>query len=287
MIWSKLLLAHVIKKKLNKSSGMIPRREMKKMKKSIIAAASLFVVGVLFLAGCQSKDSGEASSKNVLRVGTEGTYSPFSFRDDNDKLTGYDVDVAKAVAKKIDYKIKFVEAPWDSMLAAFDAKKTDVVFNQVAITPERKEKYLFSTPYSVSHPALIVNKDNHEIKDFADLNGKTSAQSLTSNYAEMAENIGAKISSVDGFSKAVELVADNRADATLNDDVTYYDYLNQKPDAPIKIVKTSDEATEVAAMFHKGDEKLAKKVDKAIKELEEDGTLTKLSEKYFKKDISK
>lgn len=287
MIWSKLLLAYVIKKKLNKSSGMIPRREMKKMKKSIIAAASLFVVGVLFLAGCQSKDSGEASSKNVLRVGTEGTYSPFSFRDDNNKLTGYDVDVAKAVAKKIDYKIKFVEAPWDSMLAAFDAKKTDVVFNQVAITPERKEKYLFSTPYSVSHPALIVNKDNHEIKDFADLNGKTSAQSLTSNYAEMAENLGAKISSVDGFSKAVELVADNRADATLNDDVTYYDYLNQKPDAPIKIVKTSDEATEVAAMFHKGDEKLAKKVDKAIKELEEDGTLIKLSEKYFKKDISK
>lgn len=287
MIWSKLLLAHVIKKKLNKSSGMIPRREMKKMKKSIIAVASLFVVGVLFLAGCQSKDSGEASSKNVLRVGTEGTYSPFSFRDDNNKLTGYDVDVAKAVAKKIDYKIKFVEAPWDSMLAAFDAKKTDVVFNQVAITPERKEKYLFSTPYSVSHPALIVNKDNHEIKDFADLNGKTSAQSLTSNYAEMAENLGAKISSVDGFSKAVELVADNRADTTLNDDVTYYDYLNQKPDAPIKIVKTSDEATEVAAMFHKGDEKLAKKVDKAIKELEEDGTLTKLSEKYFKKDISK
>lgn len=258
------------------------------MKKSIIAVASLLVVGVLFLAGCQSKaDNNEASSKNVLRVGTEGTYSPFSYRDDNDKLTGYDVDVAKAVAKKIDYKVKFVEAPWDSMLAAFDAKKSDVIFNQVSITPERKEKYLFSTPYSISHPALIVNKDNNEIKDFADLKGKKSAQSLTSNYAQMAEDLGAEISSVDGFSKAVELVIDKRADATLNDDVTYYDYLKQKPDAPIKIVKTSDEATEVAAMFHKGDEKLAEKVDKAIKELEADGTLTKLSEKYFNKDISK
>lgn len=257
------------------------------MKKSIIAVASLLVVGVLFLAGCQSKADDEASSKNVLRVGTEGTYSPFSFRDDNDKLTGYDVDVAKAVAKKIDYKVKFVEAPWDSMLAAFDAKKSDVIFNQVSITPERKEKYLFSTPYSISHPALIVNKDNNKIKDFADLKGKTSAQSLTSNYAQMAEDLGADISSVDGFSKAVELVSDKRADATLNDDVTYYDYLKQKPDAPIKIVKTSDEATEVAAMFHKGDEKLAEKVDKAIKELEADGTLTKLSEKYFNKDISK
>ena len=257
------------------------------MKKSIIAVASLLVVGVLFLAGCQSKGDGEANSEKVLRVGTEGTYSPFSFRDDNDKLTGYDVDVAKAVAKKINYKVKFVEAPWDSMLAAFDANKSDVIFNQVSITPERKEKYLFSTPYSVSHPALIVNKDNNEIKDFADLKGKTSAQSLTSNYAQMAEDLGAEISSVDGFSKAVELVGDNRADATLNDGVTYYDYLNQKPNAPIKIVKTSDEATEVAAMFHKEDKKLAEKVDKAIKELEADGTLTKLSEKYFKKDISK
>ncbi|MBM7710826.1 amino acid ABC transporter substrate-binding protein [Enterococcus xiangfangensis] len=259
------------------------------MKKSMIAIASLLVVGVLFLAGCQSNDKADdsASSEKTLRVGTEGTYSPFSFRDDNDKLTGYDVDVAKAVAKKIDYKVEFVEAPWDSMLAAFDANKSDVVFNQVAITDERKEKYLFSTPYSVSHPALIVNKDNNEIKDFADLKGKTSAQSLTSNYAQMAEDLGAKISSVDGFSKAVELVGNNRADATLNDDVTYYDYLNQKPDAPIKIVKTSDESTEVAAMFHKDDEALVKKVDKAIKELQDDGTLTKLSEKYFKRDISK
>ena len=249
------------------------------MKKSIIAVASLLVVGALFLAGCQSKGDGEANSEKVLRVGTEGTYSPFSFRDDNDKLTGYDVDVAKAVAKKINYKVKFVEAPWDSMLAAFDANKSDVIFNQVSITPERKEKYLFSTPYSVSHPALIVNKDNNEIKDFADLKGKTSAQSLTSNYAQMAEDLGAEISSVYGFSKAVELVGDNRADATINDDVTYYDYLNQKPNAPIKIVKTSDEATEVAAMFHKDDKELAEKVDKAIKELQADRTLTKLSEK--------
>lgn len=257
-----------------------------KMKKSIIAIASLLAVGVLFLAGCQSKSNTE-SDKNVLRVGTEGTYSPFSYRDDSDKLTGYDVDVAKAVAKKMNYQVKFVEAPWDSMLAAFDAKKTDVVFNQVSITPEREEKYLFSTPYSVSHPALIVNKDNNEIKDFSDLKGKTAAQSLTSNYGDMAEKLGAELSSVDGFSKAVELVGDHRADATLNDDVTFYDYLKQKPDAPIKIVKTSDESTKVAAMFHKDDKELAKKVDKAIKELEDDGTLTKLSEKYFKKDISK
>ncbi|MDN6517516.1 MAG: amino acid ABC transporter substrate-binding protein [Enterococcus sp.] len=257
------------------------------MKKSMIALISVLAVGILFLAGCQQKEDSNASSEKVLRVGTEGTYSPFSYRDDNDKLTGYDVDVAKAVAKKIGYKVTFVEAPWDSMLAAFDAKKSDVIFNQVSITPEREEKYLFSTPYSVSHPALIVNKDNNEIKDFSDLKGKTSAQSLTSNYAQMAEDLGADISSVDGFSKAVELVGDKRADATLNDDVTYYDYLNQKPDAPIKIVKTSDESTKVAAMFHKGDEKLAEEVDKAIKELEADGTLTKLSEQYFKKDISK
>src|SRR5699024_9404565 len=106
-------------------------------------------------------------------------------------------------------------------------------------------------------------------------------------YAQMAQDFGAKISSVDGFSKAVELVTSGRADATLNDDVVFYDYLKQKPNAPLKLVATSEDKTEIAAMFHKEDEALVKKVNEAIKELENDGTFTKLSEKYFNQDISK
>ncbi len=256
------------------------------MKKSVIITGSLLILGGLLLSACQ-KNADESKESNVLKVGTEGTYSPFSYRNEKDELTGYDVEVAKAIGKKINYDIEFVEAPWDAMLAAFESNKTDVVFNQVAITPERTEKYALTDPYSVTHAALIVKNDNEDLTDFSALKGKTAAQSLTSNYAQMAQDFGAKISSVDGFSKAVELVTSGRADATLNDDVVFYDYLKQKPNAPLKLVATSEDKTEIAAMFHKEDEALVKKVNEAIKELENDGTFTKLSEKYFNQDISK
>lgn len=254
------------------------------MKKKLLAIASLVLVGIFALS---LSENDQAANNKTLRVGTEGTYAPFSYRNDKDKLVGYDVDVARAVAKEMGYKVKFVEAPWDSMLAAFDAGKSDVVFNQASITPERKKKYAFSTPYTVSHAALIVNKDNKDIKDFSDLKGKNSAQSLTSNYATMAEDEGATIVSVDGFSKAAELVNSGRADATLNDDVVYYDYVKQQDDDSLKIVATSKEETKMAAMVQKDDKALLKKINKAMKKLKDNGTLSELSEKYFDKDISK
>lgn len=257
-------------------------------KRTILTTIGIALVSVTLLAGCKSSSTKTSTSDSkVLRVGTEGTYSPFSYRDENNKLVGYDVDVAKAVGKKIGYTVKFVDAPWDSMLAAFDAKKSDVVFNQVSITDERKEKYDFTIPYSVSHVALITKKGNTDIKDFTDLDGKKAAQSLTSNYANQAESYGATLVSTDGFSKSADLVINGQADATLNDDVSYYDYLNQKPDAELQIAKVSDDTTEVGALLHKGDDKLKEKIDKALQELHDDGTLTKLSEKYFNKDISK
>lgn len=255
------------------------------MKKLIFATA---LIGLLVLGGCQSGSS-ESDEKNdkVLRVGTEGTYAPFSYRDEQNKLVGYDVEVAQAVADKIGYQAKFVDAPWDSMIAAFDAKKTDVIFNQVSITDERKEKYDFTIPYSISHVSLVANEADDSIQSFADLKGKKSAQTLTSNYAKLAEEYGAELVSTDGFSKSAELVANGQADATLNDDVTFYDYLNQQPNAPLKLVEVSEDSTEVGAMLHKGNEKLIKKIDQALQELKDEGVLTKLSIKYFDKDISK
>ena len=114
----------------------------------------------------------------VLTVATEGTYAPFSYYNDKNELVGYDVDIAKAVAKKLNLKIDFLTAPWDAMLAAFDSGKADAVFNQVSITDERKKKYEFSEPYTVTYGAIIVKKDNNSIKSFNDLKGKKNADLL-------------------------------------------------------------------------------------------------------------
>ncbi|MDR2834284.1 MAG: amino acid ABC transporter substrate-binding protein [Streptococcaceae bacterium] len=256
----------------------------KKLVYGLIGAVVVIAVGIFAFSKTNTTSN---SDEKVLKVATEGTYAPFTYHDEKGNLTGYDVEVAKAVAKKMGYKVEFVEAPWDAMLSAFDAGKADVVFNQVGITDERKQKYLFSTPYTVSHSVLVVNKDNKDIHSIKDLKGKKAAQSLTSNYGKTAENAGAQLVSVDGFSKAAELLANGQADATLNDDVAFLDYMKQQPNASLKIVETAKEGVPSAVLIQKNEKDLQTKIDKALKELSDEGELTKISEQFFGKDISK
>ncbi|WP_439328317.1 amino acid ABC transporter substrate-binding protein [Lonepinella sp. BR2357] len=222
----------------------------------------------------------------VLTVGTEGTYSPFSFYNDKNELTGFDVEIAQAVAEKLGLKIDYVTAPWDAMLAAFDAGKSDVVFNQVTITDSRKPKYNFSTPYTITHAVIITHKDNADIHSFSDLKGKKNASAATSNWGELAKSHGAELVTVDGFSKEAELVINKRADTILQDDVILLDYLKQRPNAPLKIAFTSEESNQQAALVKKDNTELLDQINKALAELKAEGKLKAISEKYFGKDIT-
>jgi ABC-type amino acid transport substrate-binding protein len=109
-------------------------------------------------------------------IGTEGTFAPFSYHDDNDNLVGYDVEVSEALAKELGVKVKFVEVKWDSLIAGLDSDKYDLVTNQVAITAERKKKYDFSIPHTYSYPAIITKKDNTEITKMSDIKGHKFSQ---------------------------------------------------------------------------------------------------------------
>ena len=244
----------------------------------------LKVVAVLAMAlNLQAK----TIKDGVLTVATEGTYAPFTFYNDKNELVGYDVDIARAVAQKLNLKVEFLTAPWDAMLAAFDAGKADVVFNQVSITDERKKKYAFSVPYTVTFGAIITRKDNNDIKSFADLKGKKSVHSATSNWAAIAEKNGATVVVADGFSKGVELIISKRADDTINDNVTFFDYIKQRPNAPLKIAYTSNEPMPTAALLKKGNTELLEAINKALDELKAEGKISEISMKYFGKDISK
>ena len=163
-----------------------------------------------------------------------------------------------------------------------------MVINGVDITDSRKETYDFSAPYAYIRTALVVKSDNDTITSFEDLKGKTTANSIGSTYMELAEQYGATCSGVDTLDETIQMVLQGRADATLNADVSFYDYLSQHPDAAIKIVAEADDANEVAIPMQKGDASAALRqaVDKAIEELRSEGTLSELSNKYFGADIS-
>ncbi|WP_298063383.1 amino acid ABC transporter substrate-binding protein [uncultured Campylobacter sp.] len=248
---------------------------MKNLIKTLLACA-------LLICGANSKTLREGT----LKVATEGTFSPFSYYNDKNELVGYDVDVARAVAEKLGLKIEFLTAPWDAMLAAFDAGKADAVFNQVSITDERKKKYEYSVPYTVVYGAIIVHKDNNDIKSFEDLKGKKNADSATSNWAQVAKKYGAQNVTVDSFAKSMELLIARRVDTVVRDNTVFYDFLKQRPDAPIKIAAKLKDVDYSAAIVQKGNKELADQINKALNELKAEGKLKEISLKYFGKDVS-
>ena len=224
--------------------------------------------------------------EGVLTIATEGTYAPFSYYDDKNELKGYDVDIAREVAKKLNLKIEFLTAPWDAMLAAFDAGKADAVFNQVSVTDERKKKYDYAQPYTVVHGAIITHKDNDDIKSFDDLKGKKNADSATSNWAKVAASYGAQNVTVDSFSKSMELLVSKRVDTVVRDNIVFYDFIKQRPGAPVKIAAEGSDTDYTAPIVQKGNTELAEQISKAIEELKNEGKLAEISIRYFGKDVS-
>ncbi|POH60223.1 transporter substrate-binding domain-containing protein [Arthrobacter glacialis] len=230
----------------------------------------------------QVKDAGE------IVFATEGTYKPFSFHEGGaGDLTGYDVEVATAVAAKLGVKAKFEETQFDSIFAGLEAKRFDAIANQVTVNPTRQEKYELSTPYTVSRGVVVTKEDNADISSIADLKGKTTAQSLTSNWYTLATESGANVEAVEGWAQSVTLLKDDRVDAIVNDKLTVVDYLKTNPGSGLKISATTEESSDSSFAFRKGAKALNDAVNTALADLAADGTLTTLSEKYFDEDFSK
>ena len=273
------------------------------MKKNRIAALllSLSLLGTAVLTGCSSQSNNQATAaasgdllaqiqeKGEIVIAMEGTWAPWTYHDESDELVGYDVEVGKAIAEKLGVTATFVEGEWDGLLAGLDAGRYDIMVNGVGITPERQEKYDFTTPYAYNRTAVIVRGDYDEIYSMEDLNGKKTANTISSTYAEQAEAYGATVTGVDDLNQTIELLLAGRIDATLNAEVVFADYQKAHPEANIKIAAYSDDVERVAIPVRKSADTatLLAAINQALAELDAGGTLSALSVKYFGTDISK
>lgn len=263
-----------------------------------LAAASAAVIA---LAACSSgaptasEGADAAAGDNeyglvtagTLTVATEGTYRPFSYHDDGSGgLTGYDVEVAEAVAEKLGLEIEFQETQWDAIFAGLEAGRFDVIANQVSINPEREEQYLFSAPYTVSHGVIVVKEGDASISSFDDLAGKTTAQSLTSNWYELAQAAGANVEAVEGWAQAVALLEQGRVDATVNDELTFLDYDTTNGPTGLEIAAETDDPSLSAFALTKDKQTLVDAIDAALDELRAEGVLAELGDEYFGADVS-
>jgi len=257
---------------------------MKSLLKELMLAAALLATAA---AAHAQDDLARIKEAGAIRIGTEGTYAPFSFHDATG-LTGFDVDIGRAIAERLGVEAQFVEGKWDGLIAGLDVGRYDAVINQVSITEARQAKYDFSDPYIASAAALIVREDNDDIKDFADLEGKRSANTLTSNFGKLAQASGAEVVAVQGFNEAIELLLSRRVDATVNDELSFLDFKKQKPDAPVRIVALDDskEFSQSGVLIRKGNPELRKAINEALEAMKSDGTYRRISEKYFGVDLS-
>ena len=207
-----------------------------------VARVLVMVVPLLALLALTPRPAAAASAgeeqtdQRPVRVGTEGIYPPFSYKDpDTEQLTGFDIEVMKAVAERVGWEPRFVEAPFDALFPALDSGRIDLIANQVTINPEREARYLFTRPYTFSHGVIVTAADNDDITTLEDLEGKTAAESETSNWAQVARDAGARVQSVDGFGQAVELLVQGRVDVIVNDNIAVLDYLASTGSDEIKI----------------------------------------------------
>ncbi|MHC8303663.1 cystine ABC transporter substrate-binding protein [Pseudomonas sp. PB3P13] len=223
----------------------------------------------------------------VINVGLEGTYPPFSFVDADGKLSGFEVEFSEALAKELGVKVKLQPTKWDGILPALESKRLDAVVNQVTISEERKKKYDFSTPYTVSGiQTLVLTKNKDSIKTAADLGGKKVGVGLGTNYEQwLKANVpSADIRTYEDDPTKFQDLRVGRIDAILIDRLAALEYARKAKDTTAAGEAFSRQ--EAGVTLRKGEPELLAEVNKAIDKLRADGTLKKLSEKYFSADVT-
>lgn len=230
----------------------------------------------------------QIQKSGVLKVGVEGTYPPMTYHDESGELTGFDVEVAKKVAEKLGVTAEFTESDWDSLLAGIDSKRLDTVINAVSITEERSQKYDFAGPYFYITQQIVVRSDDDSITDMDSLNGKKCANTLTTAYLDLLEGAGAEIVPINTTEEAVSLINSGRADFTTFNSVIFNEYLEQHPDAKVKVAFAIPDLVDTYAVpIRKGETRLLEAVQSALDELAAEGTLTEISAQYFGTDFTK
>jgi cystine transport system substrate-binding protein len=275
--------------KYNEVLGNMSKKVIAALVAVVVVIAAIF--GFMSMSGSKSeKDTSNLGliEKGTLTVGLEGTYAPYSYRTKDGKLTGIDVDVAKAVAKEMGLKVKFVPTKWDSLIAGLQQNKYDIVFNDMAISKARMKVFRYASEY-IYTGGVVITKADSGIKSVTDIKGKKTAQSAVGNYVKYAEKLGATNVAVPGFAEAVATVQNGQADATLNDAAAWAAYQDEHPDTDLIAIKSPAKympVTGAAPIMNKKSEALDKAVTEAEAKLRKAGEFKKISERYLGSDYS-
>lgn len=250
--------------------------------KMCIACTMLFAVMVSATACSTSKS-------DVLKVGVDDVYPPMEFKDDAGKTVGFDVELATEIGKKMGKKVEFVSTAWDGIFTALDAKKFDCIISSVSVTDDRKKKYEFTKPYIANAQVFIVPAKDTAIKSEKDFKGKKVGVQTGTTADESADKFLKEVQfEKKQYDQIIQPFADmkiGRIDAIIVDEVVGKYYVAQDK-ASFKLAGAKLSPEPIGVCLRKSDTALKDQIQKAIDELQADGTMKKISEKWFGEDLT-
>ena len=250
--------------------------------KKIMAAIGIGVLAMGLIAGCGSSNK-ETVQEGVLRVGSETTFPPFEYTDDQGKAIGFDVDLSQAIADKLGLKMEFVPMGFDALIPAVNSGSIDMIAAGMNATPDREKAADFSDVYfNEGGFTAVVRKDNNDIHGIDDLKGKVVGVQVGSVPVEMARKLPAsQVKEIDSNSQIFMELKAGTIDGAILDNAVAMFYLKQGADADLKLVGEPTKSEGINLGFKKGNTKLRDDVNKALQELKADGTYQKIYEKWF------
>lgn len=243
------------------------------------------------VSGSISTASGDTKSVGVLRVGVDDSYPPMEYKDDSGNLVGFDVDMTKEIAKRLGKKAEFVSTQFDGLFQALNTGKYDTIISAMSMTDEREQTFEFTRPYIANAQMIVVKPKDNSIKKAEDLSGKkvgcqiSSTANDSADYLQQKEGIKFTLSTYDQIIQPFQDMKAGRLDAIIVDEVVGQYYIAQSPkEYKAAAVKLTNEP--IGACFKKGNTVLRDEVQQAIDSMSADGTMKKLSEKWFKADLT-
>ncbi|AET70036.1 periplasmic component of amino acid ABC-type transporter/signal transduction system [Desulfosporosinus orientis DSM 765] len=263
---------------------------MKKLKLLILATLILLV-----MTGCGASKSNSDSEKTPattlekikaagkITFAMSGQYPPFNYFNEENELTGFDVEIGQEIAKRINVNPEPIATEWDGIIAGLTTSKFDMILGSMAITDERLQKVNFSNPYYRSGAQIIVPSDS-TISGADDLKGKTVGVVLGTTFETKARELGANVNTYKGDPDAFHDMLNGRLDAVITDKIVGLNAIKNN-NYPFKLVGDLIYVEKMGIAIRKDSPELLDAVNKALTDMMDDGTYKAISEKYFNQDI--
>jgi polar amino acid transport system substrate-binding protein len=255
-------------------------------KKSILSLLAIVLCAAFIFGACSQE-----KASNTFRVGIDDTYPPMEYKDEAGNFAGFDIDMAKEIAKRLGKDIEFVPTAWSAIFTGLSSNKYDCIISSLSITEERKKTIAYTRPYIANNQVIVVKIDNDDIKSEADLGDRIVAVQMGTTSEDscnefMQTTPFKDFKKYEGMIQALNDLKIGRVEAVVTDLVVGKYFVANDKDS-FKLVSTTLPNEPIAIGFAKENQAQADKVDKILEEMMNDGTLSKISEKWFGDDMTK